>query len=579
MLPARKPDSRNGFTLVELLIYIGIFSVVSGLVLGILNTTIKSNQAEVANNEVTTQLNTVLTDIQNQVNQSSNLEVYPSVTNLASPTSTGSFLKLRMNSSSTDPTCIYLASSTVYMAQGPDPTNASQCNQANATALTTSQVLANNLTFTQITVPGGYASVSVSLQLTYNSSNPAFAISKTVQSAISRVSSATFPSNLIPASDNTFDIGQISPNLRWRNANFAGTVTLGTGSSGGSLGIGTETPSGVLDVVASSTNSLAVASNGNVGIGTTGPYAPLNISSNVDNSASWWNIGDVGLVVANSNANGDAILKLENTVGRIVWGSGLSNDLLVFSSVYATSTTSSEVVINNAGNVGVGTSNPTYKLDVGGSVRTTGNYYDGGTQLAYPISLPETGSSAQWVKLGTLTIPQQGSSAFITVVSNEGFNASVSQNFEVYIRFKTSNANSVDVNGFCADSSYYVLGENSLFTNSGNIKWVANASGCSATAYTLYMNFGTWTGSGSFYTVQSSLGVWVNSGALGQTDPGAASATVEIPANLMSIQSNVGIGTVASANTSTPLVVNGIIDTTSGGIEFPDGTVQTTAIK
>ncbi len=92
--------------------------------MGILNSTIRSNQAEVANNEVTTQLNTVLTDIQNQVNQSSNLEVYPSVTSLASPTSTGSFLKLRMNSSSTDPTCIYLASSTVYMAQGPDPTNA-----------------------------------------------------------------------------------------------------------------------------------------------------------------------------------------------------------------------------------------------------------------------------------------------------------------------------------------------------------------------------------------------------------------------------------------------------------------------
>ncbi len=579
MPSAKEHNSQKAFTLVELLIYIGIFSVVAGLVLGILNSTIRSNQAEVANNEVTTQLNTVLTDIQNQVNQSSNLEVYPSVTNLALPTSTGSFLKLRMSSSSTDPTCIYLASSTVYMAQGPDPTNASQCNQSSATPLTTSQVLANNLTFTQITVPGGHASVSILLQLTYNSSNSAFAISKTVQSAISRVSSATFSSNLIPASDNSFDIGRISPNLRWGNANFAGTVTLGTGSSGGSLGIGTETPSGVFEVVASSSSAIVVSSNADVGIGTTSPYAPLNISSNVDNSASWWSGNDAGLVITNFNTNGDAILKLENTVGRIVWGSGLSNDLLVFSSVYATSTTSSEVVINDVGNMGVGTSNPAYKLDVSGNIRATGNYYNGGTQLAYPISLPETGSSAQWVKMGTLTIPQQGSSAFITIISNEGFNASIGQNFEVYIRFKTSNANSVDVNGFCADSSYYVLGENSLFTNSGNIKWVANASGCSATAYTLYMNFGTWTGSGSFYTVQSSQGTWVNSGAIGQTDPGVASATVEIPVNQMSIQSNVGIGTPASTNTSTPLVVNGIIDTTSGGIEFPDGTIQTTATK
>jgi len=263
--------------------------------LGILNSTIRSNQAEVANNEVTTQLNTVLTDIQNQVNQSSNLEVYPSVTNLASPTSTGSFLKLRMNSSSTDPTCIYLASSTVYMAQGPDPTNASQCNQSSATALTTSQVLANNLTFTQITVPGGHASVSISLQITYNSSNPAFAISKTLQSAIGRVSAATFDDNLLPNADNTFDIGQIAPNLRWRNGNFAGTVTIGT--AGGALGIGTETPSGVLDVVASSTNSLVVANNGNVGIGTTNPAGMLEIDNTPGNL---W--GD--LIVRVDNAGG-----------------------------------------------------------------------------------------------------------------------------------------------------------------------------------------------------------------------------------------------------------------------------------
>jgi hypothetical protein len=171
------------------------------------------------------------------------------------------------------------------MAQGPDPTNASQCNQSSATALTTSQVLANNLTFTQITVPGGHASVSISLQITYNSSNPAFAISKTLQSAIGRVSAATFDDNLLPNADNTFDIGQIAPNLRWRNGNFAGTVTIGT--AGGALGIGTETPSGVLDVVASSTNALIVASNGNVGIGTTNPSSNLEIDGIQNASSSY----------------------------------------------------------------------------------------------------------------------------------------------------------------------------------------------------------------------------------------------------------------------------------------------------
>ena len=397
----------------------------------------------------------------------------------------------------------------------------------------------------------------------------------TIISSVATAFAATFDNNLVPNADNTFDIGQIAPDLRWRNGNFAGTVTIGT--AGGSLGIGTETPSGVLDVVASSTNSLVVGSNGDVGIGTTSPYAPLTVSYNLDNSSSWWLNANVGVDLNNKNTNGDAILKLENTVGRIVWGSGIATDTLAFSSRYAQGATSSEVVINAIGDVGIGTNNPAYKLDVSGDIHITGNYYEGSTQLVYPINLPNSGGSGQWVQLGTLTIPQGGNSAYITVVSNNGYNAEISQNFEVHIRFKTSNGSSVDANGFCGDSSYYTTGESATFASSGGIKWVANASGCSATAYTLYMYFYPYTGSGSFYTVQSSQGTWVNSGALGQTDPGAASATVEIPINQMSIQSNVGIGTSASASTSTPLIVNGIIHTLAGGIEFPDGTIQTTA--
>ncbi|MDE2102533.1 MAG: hypothetical protein KGL39_35125, partial [Patescibacteria group bacterium] len=365
---------------VELLIYIGIFSVVAGLVLGILNSTIRSNQAEVANNEVTTQLNTVLTDIQNQVNQSSNLEVYPSVTNLASPTSTGSFLKLRMSSTSTDPTCIYLSSSTVYMAQGPDPSNASQCNQANATALTTSQVLANNLTFTQITVPGGHASVSISLQITYNSSNPAFAISKTLQSAIGRVSAATFDDNLLPNADNTFDIGQIAPNLRWRNGNFAGTVTIGT--AGGSLGIGTETPTGVLDVVASSTNALVVASNGNVGIGTSTPAALLNLpyTGSGNNTILIGNMSDLG------TNNFEDSIALPN--GATHWPFGITiggNRLDAFDN-------SGNLLVNATGtsyflgSLGIGTTTPTSLFSIyNGAIRLDNNNFEQATTSSAPV--------------------------------------------------------------------------------------------------------------------------------------------------------------------------------------------------
>lgn len=421
---------KSGFTLVELLIYIAIFSIVGGIMLGILNRSIRSNQAEVASNEVTSQLNSLLTTIQNQVNLSSNIEVYQNLNNLSSSTSTGSFLELRMNSTSTDPTCIYLGTSTVYMVQGAtSTTNAAQCNLSDASSLTTSQVLVNNLTFTKITVAGGHASVSISAQITYNSSNPTFAISKTLQSAIGRVSAATFDDNLLPNADNTFDVGQISPDLRWRNGNFAGTVTVGTGSSGGDLGIGTESPSGVLDIYTSSTHALVVTAAGNVGIGTASPGAMLDVAG----------------------------------------------------------------VINGR-----------------------------------DFTIPNTQGTAQWVDIGTFTAAQDGQTIRIVAYIHNGYNAENSQDSTYYINFKTSNSSSVDANGFAGNGSWYAIGFNTQIP-SGYIKWVGNAAGGSATSYSLYMYLPPYTYNSSYSVNVNQTASWANVGALGQTDPGVASATVMIP--------------------------------------------------
>ncbi|MCL5006895.1 MAG: prepilin-type N-terminal cleavage/methylation domain-containing protein, partial [Patescibacteria group bacterium] len=394
--------AKPGFTLVEMLIYIAIFSIIGGIMLGILNRSITTNQTEVATDEVTSELNSLLTTVQTQVNESSNLEVYPSAGNLSAPTSTGSYLKLRMSATSTDPTCIYLSTSTVYIAQGPDPTNQYLCNTASAAPLTTSRVAVNNLTFTELTVAGGHASVTVSAQITYNTTNPAFAISKTLQSAIGRVSAATFDDNLLPNADNTFDVGQVSPNLRWRNGNFAGTVTIGT-ASGGGLGVGTESPSGVLNVVASSTNSLVVANNGDVGINTTNPLYQLQVSNS--NSTG----GGIGLL------NGDGQLLLGNLVqagaGLIGWNinevAGSNNLTYAFSNVptvmisnlgrsgealevdtAATGTAGSVITWNTPsiylgtnGDVGIGTTNPTYALDVTGNERVYSTNIPSNSQL------------------------------------------------------------------------------------------------------------------------------------------------------------------------------------------------------
>lgn len=81
-----------------------------------------------------------------------------------------------------------------------------------------------------------------------------------------------------------------------------------------------------------------------------------------------------------------------------------------------------------------------------------------------------------------------------------------------------------------------------LFANSGNIKFKANASGASASSYDLFLNFGAYTGDGSYYEVSTATGSWSHSGATGQADPGAANGTVMIPPQEIALTGLSGTG-------------------------------------
>ena len=191
------------------------------------------------------------------------------------------------------------------------------------------------------------------------------------------------------------------------------------------------------------------------------------------------------------------------------------------------------------------------------STSTGVNWFSGFSSV---YSVGAVGGSAAWRNMGTFTAAQGGQSIFIKIVSNSGYNASIDQNYEVYLRFKTSNGSSTDANGFAADSSFYTTGPSGSL-GGGNIKWVGNAAGTSATAYTLYVLFPQFTGNGSFYVAENSAGTWTNSGTTA-TDPGAASSTVLIPPEQFRVgstdfvvnggggdayfaNSNVGIGTTS----------------------------------
>jgi len=196
--------------------------------------------------------------------------------------------------------------------------------------------------------------------------------------------------------------------------------------------------------------------------------------------------------------------------------------------------------------------------------------------------LPDTATPYQWVKLGTYNAYQQGYNVDVKIVTSNGFNAQIAQDQVTYIHFKTSNADTVDTNGFAGDSWWYQTGPNTSAPS--QVAWVANVAGTSATSFTLFAYLAPWSGDGSYYVVDVPPGTtWTNSATGGQPDPGTGSSTVLYAQNRFYVGSNssflgnVGIGTTS---TNEKLEVNGNLSLTTGSgahMTYADGTVQSTA--
>lgn len=210
---AGKIDSKRGFTLIEVLIYAAIFAVSAVFLIGILTavTNISGRQSSV--NEVNSQISFLNTTIQRLVRSASLVEI---TSGLATTT-----LTLRMASSTFDPTIIYLdaSASAVYLREG----------SSAPAALTDSNVKVTSFLVTKYENPGGPTTVQVDLAMEYNTLNPQAKTSRTLKTAITKVSAATFDSSILPNTNNTFDIGN-AVNY-WKDAYFSGSLGIGTAPS------------------------------------------------------------------------------------------------------------------------------------------------------------------------------------------------------------------------------------------------------------------------------------------------------------------------------------------------------------
>ena len=251
----------SGFTLIEMLIYTAIFSVVSIFLLNILTTVTRSQLRQASSGEVNQQISFVASTIQRLVRSASLIENPDGI-----PTST---LSLRMSKSSQDRTLVYVdpSSTAIYMQEIPDGSQS-----GTPIALTSDKVNVGEFSVTKFENPGGTAMVQVDLTLNYVTSNPQAQVARAWQSGGARISAATFDSALLPNANNVSDIG--ASLLRWKNLYLSGSASLQ-----GALGVGVDAPSAPTMIKTTGNIGFSSSGSGLVLVAPNGSCFKLGISN------------------------------------------------------------------------------------------------------------------------------------------------------------------------------------------------------------------------------------------------------------------------------------------------------------
>jgi hypothetical protein len=295
-----------------------------------------------------------------------------------------------------------------------------------------------------------------------------------------------------PASNSV----SLSGSFPW--AQSTGAVTLSTGSDRIGIGSNAAAPSAKLDVQGESSLTVPVIKANNINSANSAAALDVSSAGSLAMQVTSSNAGGIG---GSFSSTGGIALKADNNSPFYTFQATNSNAL---SSSYAgyfdggfvargkggatnlvLSARNSSVdvfVIRNDGNVGIGTSTPTQKLEVAGSVKITD-----GTEGAGKALISDATGNASWQPL-TLVTTAAFSGHYLPIVSATPTNFStpigtfnkVNADTKVSVTVQT-HVTVQDMNGLNAVRFEVLLGANSAVASTGRVSYFKDNGGSSST--------------------------------------------------------------------------------------------------
>jgi type II secretory pathway pseudopilin PulG len=407
--------NKKGFSLLEILIYAGVFVVVAGSITGILVNVLNVTSQQQASSEVDENLRQIIAIMGDKIRQSSLIE-----------TATDTNLILKVADFST--TTFSVSDDILYLTEGGNE----------PVSLLSNKVKVGSLDFQKIEQVGTKGGVRVNISLVYDDPRPNFSISKSLTSTINRAAAISFGEDILPSINNLYSVGADNP--RWLNGYFSGNVDVDGNldatqlciagdckSAWSAIGniIGTGTTNYISKWASTSTleNSLIYDNGTSLGIGTESPNAQLDIGDDLiigggeddspglkftDTSGDqlWFDNGDVRATVHDGFGNfslkhADHDDKYISTFGA--WKFRGDNAGKIYLQTAPAGTVGNSITwntalyINSSGDIKLGgTTSPSEKLDIVGNIGLTGtiipdnNCGIAGTVLTYreSVSVP-----------------------------------------------------------------------------------------------------------------------------------------------------------------------------------------------